>query len=48
LLFDEKEFNVFRDRKGQFRIKEKDILAEGGHSYVDIKAMYSLGRGFLI
>jgi len=46
LLFDEKEFNVFRDRKGQFRIKEKDILAEGWHSYVDIKAMYSLGRGF--
>jgi hypothetical protein len=29
LLFEEKEFNVFRDKKGKFRIKEKELLAAG-------------------
>jgi len=28
-LFEEKEFKVFRDGKGQLRIKEKDIFAKG-------------------
>ena len=46
LLFEETEFKVFRDRKGQFRIKEKDTIAQGWHSFVDIKAMYSLGKSF--
>jgi hypothetical protein len=46
LLFDETEFKVFRDRKGQFRIKEKDVIASGWHSFVDVKAMYSLGKSF--
>jgi len=46
LLFKEKEFKVFRDEKGQFRIKEKDSFAKGWHSFVDIKAMCSLGYGF--
>jgi len=46
LLFEETEFKVFRDRKGQFRIKEKDAIASGWHSFVDVKAMYSLGKGF--
>jgi hypothetical protein len=45
LLFEEKEFKVFRDKKGQFRIKEKGVLAEGWRSHTDIKAMSSLGRG---
>jgi len=44
-LFEEKEFKVFRDGKGQLRIKEKDIFAKGWHSFVDVKAMYSLGKG---
>lgn len=46
LLFEETEFKVFRDRKGQFRIKEKDAIALGWHSFVDVKAMYSLGKSF--
>ena len=46
LLFEEKEFKVFRDKKGQFRIKEKDVVAAGWHSHTDVKAMSSLGRGF--
>jgi hypothetical protein len=29
LLFEDHEFSVFRDFKGQFRIHEKDVLAEG-------------------
>lgn len=41
LLF-EAWFSVFRDAKGQFRIHEKDIFAEGWHSNVDVKAMSSL------
>ncbi|MCR3907144.1 MAG: protein rep [Tenericutes bacterium] len=45
LLFN-KEFTVFRDGKGQFRINEKEIISRGWHSHVDIKAIYSLGRGF--
>ena len=46
LLFEETEFKAFRDRKGQFRIKEKDAIASGWHSFVDVKAMYSLGKSF--
>ena len=46
MLFEEKEFKVFRDQKGQFRVKEKDIVAKGWHSHVDVKAMSSLGHGF--
>jgi len=46
LLFEEKEFNVFRDKKWQFRIKEKEVIASGWHSHTNVKAMSSLGRGF--
>lgn len=46
LLFDQKSFRVFRDGKGQFRIREKDVLAGGWHSNVDVKAMSSLAGGF--
>ena len=46
LLFENHEFSVFRDSKGQFRIHEKDILAEGWHSNIDVKAMGSLAGGF--
>ena len=46
LLFEEKEFKVFRDKKGQFRIKEKGVVASGWRSHTDVKAMSSLGRGF--
>ena len=46
LLFEETEFNVFRDRKGQFRVKEKEAIAQGWYSFVDVKAMYSLGKSF--
>jgi hypothetical protein len=46
LLFEEHTFEVFRDAKGQFRIKEKDIIAECWHSNVDVKAMSSLTGGF--
>ncbi len=45
LLFEETEFKVFRDKKGQFRIKEKGVIAEGWRSHTDAKAMSSLGRG---
>ncbi|MGD2065973.1 MAG: hypothetical protein PVI43_02240, partial [Candidatus Bathyarchaeota archaeon] len=45
LLFEETEFKVFRDKKGQFRIKEKGVLAEGWRSHTDAKALASLGRG---
>ena len=46
LLFEEKEFKVFRDKKGQFRIKEKCAIAAWWHSHTDVKAMGSLGWGF--
>ena len=39
-------FKVFRDKKGQFRVFEKKIIANGWHSFVDVKAMSSLGKGF--
>jgi hypothetical protein len=39
-------FKVFRDAKGQFRVNEKDIIAQGWHSNVDVKAMSSLVGGF--
>ena len=45
LLFEEKEFKVFMDKKGQFRIKEKGVVASGWRSHTDVKAMSSLGRG---
>ena len=41
LLFD-RSFNVFRDTKGKFRVREKDAIAKGWHSNVDVRAMYSL------
>jgi len=46
LVFEEKEFKVCRDRKRQVRIKEKDAIASGWHSFVDVTAMYFLGRSF--
>ena len=45
LLFEEKEFKVFRDKKGEFRIREKGVIAEGWRSHTDAKALGSLGRG---
>ena len=39
-------FNVFRDKKGQFRVHSKKIVAKGWHSNVDVKAMSSLAGGF--
>jgi len=33
------------DKKGQFRIKEKDVVAAGWRSHTDVKALSSLGRG---
>ena len=45
LLF-EREFSVFRDRKGNFRVREKHKIAEAWHSNVDVKAMSSLAGGF--
>jgi len=46
LLFEEKEFKVFRDKKGKFRIKEKGVIAAGWRSHTDAQAMCSLGWGF--
>jgi hypothetical protein len=46
LLFKEYTFNVFRDSMGQFRVQEKDVIAQGWHSNVDVKAMSSLAGGF--
>ena len=46
LLFEEKEFKAFTDQKGKFRIHEKEIIAKGWHSFVDVQAMCSLGWGF--
>ncbi len=45
LLFKEHSFSVFRDIKGQFRIHEKEVIAKGWHSLVDVKAMSSLIGG---
>jgi len=45
LLFEEYSFSVFRDAKGQFRVREKDVIAGGWHSNVDVKAMSSLAGG---
>ncbi len=46
LLFQEYSFKVFRDAKGHFRVHEKDLIAEGWHSNVDVKAMSSIAGGF--
>jgi hypothetical protein len=46
LLFQEYTFSVFRDAKSQFRVHEKDAIAKGWHSNVDVKAMSSLAGGF--
>jgi hypothetical protein len=46
LLFQEHTFSVFRDNKGQFRVNEKDVVAQGWHSNVDVKGMSSLANGF--
>jgi len=46
LLFESTWFNVFRDRKGQFRVHSKKVVAKGWHSNVDVKAMSSLGGAF--
>jgi hypothetical protein len=46
LLFQEYTFSVFRDANGQFRVHEKDVIAQGWHSNVDVKAMSSLAGGF--
>lgn len=46
LLFQEYTFSVFRDTKGQFRVHEKEVIAQGWHSNVDVKAMSSLAGGF--
>ena len=46
LLFQDCTFSVFRDAKGQFRVHEKDTIAQGWHSMVDVKAMSSLASGF--
>ena len=45
LLFEEKQFKVFRDKKGQFRIKEKGVFEAGWRSHTDVKALSALGRG---
>jgi hypothetical protein len=45
ILFKEHIFSVFRDSKGQFRVGEKDVIAEGWHSNVDVKATSSLTGG---
>jgi hypothetical protein len=45
LLF-EVSFSVFIDSKGQFRVHEKDVIAESWHSNIDVKAMDSLAGGF--
>jgi len=46
LLFESTWFSVFRDRKGQFRVHSKKVIARGWHSNVDVKAMGSLSGGF--
>jgi hypothetical protein len=45
LLFDSFEFNVFRDIRGRFRIRSKDVFERHWHSFVDIQAMDRLGGG---
>ena len=45
MIFKEHSFSVFRDSKGQFRIREKAVIAQGWHSNVDVKAMSSLAGG---
>jgi len=46
LLFESTWFNVFRDRKGRFRVHSKKLIARGWHSHVDVQAMSSLSGCF--
>jgi len=46
LLFESTWFNVFRDRKGHFRVYSKQLVAKGWHSNIDVKVMHSLAGGF--
>ena len=46
LLFESTWFSVFRDRKGQFRVHSKKLIAKGWHRNIDVKGMHSLAGGF--
>jgi hypothetical protein len=46
LLFESTWFNAFRDKRGQFRVHSKELIAKGWHSHVDVKAMSSLVGSF--
>ncbi len=45
ILFRDREFRVFRDRRGKHRIAEKGVFAGFWHSNVDVQAIYSLRGG---
>ncbi len=45
VIFKEHSFSVFRDSKGQYRVREKEIIAQGWHSNTDVKAMSSISGG---
>ena len=45
IIIFEQSFSIFRDSKGQFRIRGKEVIAQGWHSHVDVKAMSSLVGG---
>ena len=45
MLFRDREFSVFRDRRCKHRVAEKGVFAGFWHSNVDVQAVYSLRGG---
>ena len=48
LFFESFEFNVFKDRKGRFRIRSKGVFERYWHSFVDVQAVYNLRGGYAV
>ena len=45
-LFDEYRFSVFKDNRGNNRVREKKKLEGSYHSFIDVQPVKNLGNGF--
>ena len=45
LLFEDVVFNAFKDKKGTWRIQEKEVFEKGWKSFVDVRAIIDLKGG---
>ena len=45
ILFEDHQFDVFKDRASHYRIKQKGELEQSYHSFIDVEAITHLGSG---